>query len=102
MTLVRKSTLESLGGWAEWCICEDAEVGLRLLASGNKSLYLDHPLGRGLVPDSFEAYAKQRFRWAYGSMCILRRHTRVFFGRKSGLSASAALPVRQRLASLAV
>ena len=88
MTLVRKSTLEALGGWAEWCICEDAELGLRLLASGNKSLYLDHPLGRGLVPDSFEAYAKQRFRWAYGSMRILRRHTRELFGRKSGLSAA--------------
>jgi len=31
MTLVRRSALDALGGWAQWCVCEDAELGLRLM-----------------------------------------------------------------------
>ncbi len=30
--------------------------------------------GRGLMPDTFTDYKRQRFRWAYGAMQILRRH----------------------------
>ena len=29
MTMVRKSALEEVGGWSEWCITEDAELGLQ-------------------------------------------------------------------------
>ena len=29
MTMTRRSVLEELG-WADWCICEDAELGLRV------------------------------------------------------------------------
>lgn len=31
MGLLRRSLLESIGGWDEWCITEDAETSLRLL-----------------------------------------------------------------------
>src|SRR6185369_12506809 len=30
MTLVQRQALLEAGGWAEWCITEDAELGLRL------------------------------------------------------------------------
>ena len=30
MTMVRRRALEEVGGWSEWCICEDTELGLRL------------------------------------------------------------------------
>jgi cellulose synthase/poly-beta-1,6-N-acetylglucosamine synthase-like glycosyltransferase len=30
--------------------------------------------GRGLMPDTFLDYKKQRFRWAYGAMQILKSH----------------------------
>ncbi len=76
MTLIRKSTLAGVNGWAEWCICEDAELGLRLFESGFDSVYMNHSFGRGLIPDSFGAYKTQRFRWAYGAVQILKRHWR--------------------------
>ena len=88
MTLIRRSTMDRLGGWAEWCICEDAELGLRVLISGQKTIYIDHAFGRGLTPDSYEAYAKQRFRWAYGGMRIMRRHWKELLGLKPGLNAA--------------
>ncbi len=86
MTLVERTTLEELRGWAEWCICEDAELGLRILLAGKRMLYIDHPLGHGLVPDSYAAYRKQRFRWAYGGMRIARRYYRELLGMRGGLS----------------
>ena len=74
MALLRRRALDSLGGWAEWCICEDAELGLRLAEKGYRSAYVVESFGRGLLPDSFQAYRQQRFRWAYGAMQILRGH----------------------------
>jgi cellulose synthase/poly-beta-1,6-N-acetylglucosamine synthase-like glycosyltransferase/exo-beta-1,3-glucanase (GH17 family) len=76
MTLIRKKTLQSVKGWAEWCICEDAELGLRLFERGYEAVYLEDSLGRGLIPDTFSDYKTQRFRWAYGAVQILKRHWR--------------------------
>jgi exo-beta-1,3-glucanase (GH17 family)/cellulose synthase/poly-beta-1,6-N-acetylglucosamine synthase-like glycosyltransferase len=76
MTLVRKTALEQVGGWAEWCICEDAELGLRLMRAGHDLRYVDAVLGRGLTPADFGAFKAQRFRWAFGAMQILKRHWR--------------------------
>jgi hypothetical protein len=87
MTLIRRAELAGTGGWAEWCICEDAELGLRLLIAGKDTIYIDRALGHGLVPDSYEAYKKQRFRWAYGGMRIMRRYWRELLGFRAGLSA---------------
>jgi exo-beta-1,3-glucanase (GH17 family)/cellulose synthase/poly-beta-1,6-N-acetylglucosamine synthase-like glycosyltransferase len=73
MTMVRRSLLERLG-WAEWCITEDAELGLRVFEAGFEATYIPVSYGRGLMPDSFLDYKKQRSRWAFGAMQILRRH----------------------------
>ncbi len=83
MTLIRKDTLRSVQGWAEWCICEDAELGLRLFERGFEAVYLDHSFGRGLIPDSFDGYKTQRFRWAYGAVQILKRHWKALSEEKS-------------------
>ncbi len=74
MTLIRKTALQRVGGWAEWCICEDAELGLRLFEQGFEAVYMNHSFGRGLIPDSFSGYKTQRFRWAYGAVQILKHH----------------------------
>lgn len=80
MTLIDRKALEALNGWAEWCICEDAELGLRILNEKKQAIYLDHPMGRGLVPATYLSYAKQRFRWAFGAMRILRHHWKKLLG----------------------
>ena len=74
MTLVRRTALDQVGGWAEWTICEDAELGLRLFRAGWQAVYSSRSFGRGVMPDDFAAYRKQRFRWAYGAMQICRGH----------------------------
>jgi len=79
MTMVRREQLARSGGWAEWCITEDAELGLRIFEAGFDASYVPVSYGRGLMPDTFIDYKKQRFRWAYGAMQILKAHARPLF-----------------------
>ena len=81
MTLVRRRVLEEVGRWAEWCITEDAELGLRILEHGNDSVYVSNSYGKGLMPDTFVDFKKQRFRWAFGAMQMMRRHRGALLGR---------------------
>jgi hypothetical protein len=80
MTVVRAGELHRLR-WNEDCICEDTELGLRLLQSGYRAVYVDQVLGAGLLPRDFAAYARQRKRWAQGAMQIFRLHGRALLTR---------------------
>ena len=79
MTIVRKTSLEEVGGWAEWCITEDTELGLRLFEAGYSAAYIPQSMGKGLTPDTLGAFMTQRYRWAYGAMQIFKRHAGSFF-----------------------
>jgi exo-beta-1,3-glucanase (GH17 family)/cellulose synthase/poly-beta-1,6-N-acetylglucosamine synthase-like glycosyltransferase len=79
MTLVRASALHDAGGWAETTITEDAELGLRLFRRGWQAVYSTESFGRGVMPDDFAAFRRQRARWAFGAMQICRSHWRALF-----------------------
>ena len=81
MTMIRSRALREVGGWGEWCITEDAELGLRILEHGYETAYVEQSYGQGLIPDTFLDYKKQRFRWAYGAVRIIRQHAGTLAGR---------------------
>ncbi|HEY2812402.1 MAG TPA: glycosyltransferase [Acidimicrobiales bacterium] len=76
MGLLRRSVLEGMGGWDEWCITEDAETSLRMLKSGYSGVFVPTAYGRGIMPLTFASLKSQRFRWCFGGMQILRGHWR--------------------------
>jgi len=78
MCLLRTEALRKAGGWAEWCLTEDSEVSVRLRAAGYRGYYFGETFGRGLIPETFDDYKKQRFRWTAGPVQQLRRHWRLF------------------------
>ncbi len=80
MTMVRRSSLEEVGGWGEHTITEDAQLGFMIFSAGHQAVYTKKSYGKGLMPDSFIDYKNQRFRWAYGAMQILRYHSRELLG----------------------
>jgi cellulose synthase/poly-beta-1,6-N-acetylglucosamine synthase-like glycosyltransferase len=80
MTMVRRRVLDEVQGWAEWCITEDAELGLRIFERGHHATYIAKSYGKGLMPDTFLDFKKQRFRWAYGAVLIMREHLWELFG----------------------
>jgi exo-beta-1,3-glucanase (GH17 family)/cellulose synthase/poly-beta-1,6-N-acetylglucosamine synthase-like glycosyltransferase len=86
MCLIRRSAIEAAGGWSSDTICEDTDLGLTLLELGWQAHYTNRRYGRGLLPDSFEAYKKQRHRWAYGGFQILKKHWRRFLPAGSRLT----------------
>lgn len=88
MTMIRASALRAHGQWSEWCMCEDTELGLRLMRQGLRTVYVDQVMGDGLTPDSFTAFKKQRQRWAQGGMQILKAHWRALLGRGSATPLS--------------
>ncbi|HAJ71837.1 MAG TPA: benzoate transporter, partial [Methylophilaceae bacterium] len=83
MTLIRRESLQSFGGWSEWCICEDTELGLRLLENDMELRYIDDTFGRGLTPANFKALKSQRNRWAFGAMQILKHHMPKLIGKST-------------------
>ena len=76
MGLFRRSALTAIGGWNEWCICEDTEASLRVTKDGWSGLYIPRCFGRGVVPPSWAGMLTQRHRWCFGAMQILRLHWR--------------------------
>lgn len=91
MCLIRRKALEEAGGWAEWCATEDSELSIRIHALGYSSIYTNETFGRGLIPETFSGYKKQRFRWTYGPVQELRRHIHLYLpwnlGKPSALTA---------------
>lgn len=86
MCLVRRSALEAAGGWSSDTICEDTDLGLTILELGYHAHYTNKRYGHGLLPDTFEAYKKQRDRWAYGGLQIVKKHWRRFLPGASALN----------------
>ncbi len=78
MCVIRREALERAGRWATWCLTEDSELAVRIHAGGWSSVYLRQVYGRGLIPDTFAGYRKQRFRWTYGPVSELARHHRLY------------------------
>ncbi len=87
MCLIRRSALEAVGGWSSDTICEDTDLGLTLLENGWHAHYTNRRYGHGLLPDSFDAYKKQRHRWAYGGFQIVKKHWRRFLPSGSRLTS---------------
>jgi exo-beta-1,3-glucanase (GH17 family)/cellulose synthase/poly-beta-1,6-N-acetylglucosamine synthase-like glycosyltransferase len=87
MCLIRRTALEAVGGWSSDTICEDTDLGLTILEHGWGIQYTNRRYGWGLLPDTYEAFKKQRYRWASGGTQILRKHWRRFLPGASRLTA---------------
>jgi exo-beta-1,3-glucanase (GH17 family)/cellulose synthase/poly-beta-1,6-N-acetylglucosamine synthase-like glycosyltransferase len=85
MCLIRRAALEDAGGWSSDTIVEDTDLGLAMLEHGWLAHYTNRRYGYGLLPDTFEAYKRQRHRWAYGGLQLLRKHWRRLLPGAPGL-----------------
>jgi exo-beta-1,3-glucanase (GH17 family)/cellulose synthase/poly-beta-1,6-N-acetylglucosamine synthase-like glycosyltransferase len=78
MCLIRRAAMDMVGGWAGDTICEDSDLGLSIMQHGWLTHYTNVRYGYGLLPDTYEAFKKQRHRWAYGGFQIIKKHWRRF------------------------
>jgi cellulose synthase/poly-beta-1,6-N-acetylglucosamine synthase-like glycosyltransferase len=86
MCLIRRAAMDMAGGWAGDTICEDTDLGLAIIERGWVTHYTNDRYGYGLLPDTYEAFKKQRHRWAYGGFQIVKKHWRRFLPGGSRLT----------------
>jgi len=87
MCLIRRAAMDMAGGWSSDTICEDSDLGLAIQELGWVTHYTNTRYGAGLLPDTYEAFKKQRHRWAYGGLQIVKKHWRRFLPGASRLTA---------------
>ena len=90
--VVRRSALESIGGFVTDSLSEDYFTGIRLSAQGYRLAYIDEKLSAGLAAENIAAHATQRLRWARGTL-------QAFFIKSNPLTIPG-LNLLQRLAHL--
>lgn len=86
MCLIRRAAMDMAGGWSSDTICEDSDLGLAIQELGWTTHYTNHRYGKGLLPDTYEAFKKQRHRWAYGGLQIVKKHWRHFLPGRNRLT----------------
>ena len=69
---VRRELMEQLGGWDEYCLTEDADLGIRLsLAHARiRIIYDDEFVTREETPHTITQFIRQRTRWNQGFIQI--------------------------------
>jgi len=71
--VVRRSALESIGGYVTSCLIEDHQTSTKLLTRGWRLHYLNEVLSMGEVPRTFADFLDQRLRWMQGNVQIFFR-----------------------------
>lgn len=90
--VVRRSSLERIGGFAVGTVTEDLHTSIRLHSQGFKSVYHAEPLAFGVAPESVKPFISQRVRWGQGAMHVWR---------KEGILTNRGMSWAQRLCYLA-
>ncbi|HSF48336.1 MAG TPA: glycosyltransferase family 2 protein [Burkholderiales bacterium] len=90
--VIRRSALDSVGGFATGTVTEDLHTSVRLHKKGYQSVYLAEALAFGLAPPNIAPYLRQRARWGHGAMQVLHAER---------LFTAPGLTVPQRLCYLA-
>jgi exo-beta-1,3-glucanase (GH17 family)/cellulose synthase/poly-beta-1,6-N-acetylglucosamine synthase-like glycosyltransferase len=86
MCLIRREALIAAGSWSSDTIVEDTDLGLSLLEQAWRTHYTQNRYGWGLLPCDFAAYKRQRHRWAYGGVQLIKKHWRAFLPGRSRLT----------------
>ena len=88
----RKSLVLEAGGFSSDTLAEDQDLTLAIGRRGNRVAYADHAVAWTEAPDTFRGLARQRFRWAFGTMQCAWKHRDLFLRPKAGTLGLIALP----------
>lgn len=79
--VVRRSALDSIGGFATETVTEDLHTSIKLHKKGFRSIYHHESLAFGIAPANVAPFLKQRVRWGQGAMQVLKCEN-IFFTSK--------------------
>lgn len=81
----RLSVLE-VGGFQADTLAEDSDLTLSLLRAGGRIVHEEDAYAYTEAPETWSAFAKQRFRWAFGILQVTYKHAGLIFEKKASRS----------------
>ncbi|MDQ2920276.1 MAG: glycosyltransferase, partial [Acidobacteriota bacterium] len=88
----RRDLLEEAGGFPADTLAEDQDLTLRIRRMGYNISYEENAIAWTEAPDRLRTLAKQRFRWAFGTLQCMRKHLDALFRPRYGTLGFIALP----------
>nr|WP_294817291.1 glycosyltransferase [uncultured Sphingomonas sp.] len=83
----RRIAIDSVGGYPEDTLAEDQDLTIAVQRAGWRVTYDPRAVAWTEAPESFKALARQRYRWAFGTLQCLWKHRAVLrAGKPSGLA----------------
>ena len=90
--IVRRTALDSIGGFATGTLTEDLHTSIRLHKKGYRSIYMQQSMAYGIAPSHIAPFLNQRIRWGQGAMQAWKME---------GMLTAKGLTLAQRLNYLA-
>lgn len=91
--VIRRSALESIGGWHSDTLTEDVDLTIRLYLAGWRGAYTTHARSAIEMPNTLAAFKRQQHRWAQGHVQCLMKYG-------WSIITSKRMTVRQKLGCL--
>ena len=88
----RKDLLVDVGGFSSDTLAEDQDLTLRIRRLGYTIGYEETAIAWTEAPDNLRSLAKQRFRWAYGTLQCMWKHGDALFRPRYGTLGFVAMP----------
>ena len=82
----RREAIRSVGGYPPDTLAEDQDLTISIQRAGWKVTYDQYAVAWTEAPETFRALAKQRYRWAYGTLqCLFKHRAAIRTGKPRGL-----------------
>ena len=88
----RRQLLRDLGGYPTDTLAEDQDLTIGLQRAGFHVRFDSSAIAWTEAPSTFGTLAKQRFRWAYGTLQCLWKYRDMTFNKRYGVLGMVALP----------
>ena len=86
ISAVKRTAIEAAGGFSYETLAEDTDLTLSIHRAGFRVEYQPGAIAYTEAPETFSALARQRFRWAFGTLqCVFKHRDLVFNPRYKAL-----------------
>ena len=92
VSAIRRSAIVAAGGFSDDTLAEDTDLTLTLHRLGYQIAYAPEAIAWTEAPETWRTLAKQRFRWAFGTMQCLWKHRDIVFNPRFGSLGWFSLP----------
>jgi len=82
ISALRKSAIIAAGGFSHDTLAEDTDLTLSIHRAGYRVDYQPEAIAYTEAPETIRTLAKQRFRWAYGTLQCVWKHGDIVFSRQ--------------------